>query len=157
MRSQRTGEHKCTTVRYMAASTTRQRSFRLTDGTLHLLDERAAEHGESSNALAQRLLDESLRLERHPLLRFREGGSGIRRPALAGTRLDVWQVIETLRAHDNDIESTADYFAITPAQVRACVGYYADFQGEIDAYAAAELDAAERERARWEREQRVLG
>lgn len=142
---------------YMAASTTRQRSFRLTDGTLHLLDERAAEHGESSNALAQRLLDESLRLERHPLLRFREGGSGIRRPALAGTRLDVWQVIETLRAHDNDIESTAAYFTITPAQVSACVGYYADFQDEIDTYAAAELDAAERERARWEREQRVLG
>jgi uncharacterized protein (DUF433 family) len=142
---------------YMVASTTRQRSFRLTDDTLHLLDERAAEHGESSNALAQRLLDESLRLERHPLLRFREGGSGIRRPALAGTRLDVWQVIETLRAHENDIENTADYFAITPAQVRACVGYYADFQDEIDAYAAAEMDAAERERARWEREQRVLG
>jgi uncharacterized protein (DUF433 family) len=142
---------------YMATSTTRQRSFRLTDGTLHLLDERAAEHGESSNALAQRLLDESLRLERHPLLRFREGGSGIRRPALTGTRLDVWQVIETLRAHDNDIESTAHYFAITSTQVRACVAYYADFQREIDAYAAAEMDAAARERARWEREQRMLG
>lgn len=141
----------------MVATTTRQRSFRLTDGTLHLLDERAAEHGESSNALAQRLLDESLRLERHPLLRFREGGSGIRRPALAGTRLDVWQVIETLRIHDGDIEDTAGYFAITPAQVRACISYYADFQGEIDAYAAAEMDVAERERERWEREQQVLG
>jgi uncharacterized protein (DUF433 family) len=141
----------------MAASSTRQRSFRLTDRTLCLLDERAAEHGESSNAFAQRLLDESLRLERHPLLRFREGGSGIRRPALAGTRLDVWQVIETLRAHDNDIESTAGYFAITPAQVRACVGYYADFQSEIDAHATAEMDTAERERVRWEREQEVLG
>lgn len=86
-----------------------------------------------------------------------EGGSGIRRPALAGTRLDVWQVIETLRAHDGDVESTAGYFAITPAQVRACVGYYADFQDEIDAYAAAEMDVAERERERREREQRVLG
>ena len=84
----------------MAVSSTRQRSFRLTDKTLHLLDERAAEHGESSNALAQRLLDESLRLERHPLLRFREGGSGIRRPALAGTRLDVWQVIESVTGSD---------------------------------------------------------
>lgn len=141
----------------MAAAATRQRSFRLSDGTLRLLDERAAEHGQSSNALAQRLLDESLRLERHPLLRFREGGSGIRRPALAGTRLDVWQVIETLRAHDGDVEGTAAYFAITPAQVRACVAYYADFQAEIDAYAAAELEFAERERERWEREQKVLG
>lgn len=149
--------HLCYYEFIVVVSSTRQRSFRLTDKTLHLLDERAAEHGESSNALAQRLLDESLRLERHPLLRFREGGSGIRRPALAGTRLDVWQVIETLRAHDGDVESTADYFAITLAQVRACLGYYTDFQSEIDAYATAEMDAAERERERWEREQRVLG
>ena len=141
----------------MAASTTRQRSFRLTDKTLHLLDERATEQGESSNALAQRLLDESLRLERHPLLRFRQGGSGIRRPALAGSRLDVWQVIETLRSHEGDVDGTAGYFGITPAQVRACVAYYADFQTEIDSYAAAEIQAAERERERWEREQRALG
>ena len=138
------------------ALATRQRSFRLTDWTLHMLDERAAEHGESSNALAQRLLDESLRLERHPLLRFRQGGSGIRRPALAGTRLDVWQVIETLRSHDGDIDSTADYFAITPPQVRACVSYYADYRAEVDAYAAAETETAKREQERWEREQRAL-
>lgn len=121
-----------------------------------MLDERAAEHGESSNALAQRLLDESLRLERHPLLRFRQGGSGIRRPALAGTRLDVWQVIETLRSHDGDIDSTADYFAITPPQVRACVSYYADYRAEVNAYAAAETETAKREQERWEREQRAL-
>lgn len=88
------------------------------------------------------------RLRPHPLLQLRTGGSGIRRPALIGTRLDVWQVIETLRAHDNDIKGTAAYFAITPAQVRACVDYYADFQDEIDAYVAAEMEAAERERKR---------
>jgi uncharacterized protein (DUF433 family) len=141
----------------MAVSSTRQRSFRLTDKTLRLLDERATEHGESSNALAQRLLDESLRLERHPLLRFRQGASGIRRPALAGTRLDVWQVIETLRSDAGDVDGTAAYFAITAAQVRACVAYYADFQTEIDSYAAAEMEAAARERERWERGQRALG
>jgi uncharacterized protein (DUF433 family) len=141
----------------MAVSSTRQRSFRLNDKTLHLLDERATEQGESSNALAQRLLDESLRLERHPLLRFREGGSAIRRPALAGSRLDVWQVIETLRSHQGDVDSTAAYFGIMPVQVRACVAYYADFQTEIDSYAAAEIEAAERERERSEREQRALG
>jgi uncharacterized protein (DUF433 family) len=125
--------------------------------TLHLLDECAAEHGESSNALAQRLLDESLRLERHPLLRFRAGGSAIRRPALAGSRLDVWQVIATLKAHAGDVDATAEYFAITPAQVRACVAYYADFQTEIDSYVAAETQVAVRERERAERELRALG
>jgi len=85
----------------------------------------------------------------------RAGAASVARPS-PGPDSTCGKVIETLRAHDNDIESTADYFAIKPAQVRACVGYYADFQDEIDAY-AAELDAAQRERARWEREQRVLG
>ena len=88
----------------------------------------------------------------HPLVRHRVGGSGIRRAALIGTRLDVWQVIETLRAHDGDIESTADYFVITHAQVRACADYYAGFQSEIDTYAIAEMDAAERafrDQIRW--------
>lgn len=89
------------------------------------------------------------RLGPHPLVRLRVGGSNIRRAALIGTRLDVWQVIGTLRAHNWDVESTADYFAITSAQVRACAGYYADFQSEIDAYATAEMDVAEHEYRRW--------
>lgn len=94
----------------------------------------------------------TVRLGPHPLVRLRVGGSGIRRATLTGTRLDVWQVIETLRTHGGDIESTADYFAITPAQVRACAGYYADFQSEIDTYAIAEMDVAEhvfRDQTRW--------
>jgi hypothetical protein len=86
-----TNERMCTTMGCMAAATTRQRSFRLAGGTLRLLDERAAEYGESSNALAQRLLDESLRLERHPLLRFREGG-----------------IAKRLRERDHDVISVGE-------------------------------------------------
>lgn len=138
------------------ATPSRQRSFRLPEETLRLLDERASEHGESSNALAQRLLGESLRLDRHPLIHFREGGSGVRRAALAGTRLDVWQVVNTLRGHEGNVEETADYFAITTTQVRACLAYYAEFDGEIEAHAAAETDIAQRELKRFERERRAL-
>src|SRR6478735_2248102 len=50
-----------------------QRSFRLSPRTLELLGERADETSESRNALAERLLDEGLHIDRHPLIRFRVG------------------------------------------------------------------------------------
>lgn len=136
---------------------TRQRSFRLGEQTLSLLDGRAGETGESANALAQRLLDESLRTERHPLIRFREGGSGLRRPGLVGHRLYVWQVIDMLRAADNHVAEVVRLHNLTEAEVRAAVSYYAEFTDEVDAYAAEEEEFARREHERWLREQEVLG
>jgi uncharacterized protein (DUF433 family) len=134
-----------------------QRSFRLSARTMALLGERAAETGESRNALAERLIHEGLRMERHPLVRFRAGASGLRRPALAGTRLDIWQVVETVRAEGGDVTAAAEYFGVPEHWVRAAVDYYADFTEEIDAYRAEEVAFAERERRRSERAQRVLG
>jgi uncharacterized protein (DUF433 family) len=134
-----------------------QRSFRLSSRTLELLGERAGETSESRNALAERLLDEGLRIDRHPLIRFRTGGSGLRRPALVGTRVDIWQVIDTVRGEDGNVADAAEYLGLTEAMVRAAVDYYADFVEEIDAYRAEELAFAERERERSERARRVLG
>jgi uncharacterized protein (DUF433 family) len=124
---------------------------------MKLLDERARELSESRNSLAERLLHEGLRTERHPLIYFRKGGSGLRRPALVGTRLYVWQVIDTLRESANSPAAAAEYLAVPEHQVRAVVDYYADFTEEVDRYRAEELEFERRERERWERAQRVLG
>ena len=123
-----------------------QRSFRLPATTLERLDRRARERGQSVNAVAARLIDEGLRLEDHPLIYFRDGAAG-RRPALLGTRLDVWQVVETLRAHEGSVEQTAAYFEQPEVKIRAAISYYADFQEEIDAFAARATAAARREEA----------
>lgn len=122
-----------------------------------MLGERADELTETRNGLAQRLLDEGLRTDRHPLIHFREGGGGVRRPALAGTRLDVWQVLSTVRASGGSAATAAEYLGILERQVRAAVDYYADFGDEVDAYAAEERELERRERERFERAQRVLG
>jgi uncharacterized protein (DUF433 family) len=135
---------------------TRQRSFRLREGTLRLLDARSRDIGHSSNALAQRLIDEALHREGHSLIVFRDAGQ-MRRAALVGTRLYVWQVMETLRTSGNDVPDAAEYLDLTRAQVEACASYYAEFQEEIDADTRAEGELAERERARWMRLQEVLG
>ena len=71
---------------------------------------------------------------------------GRRIPHVVGTRLDVHQMIETLRANDGDVDATADYLAVAPALVRAAVAYYADFRDEVDAHADAAASAAREER-----------
>jgi uncharacterized protein (DUF433 family) len=136
---------------------TLQRSFRLSPRTLDLLGERAAETSESRNALAERLLDEGVRIDRHPLIRFRGGASGVRRPALVGTRLDVSHVVDTVRGESGDVAAAAEYLGVSEALVRAAIDYYADFTAEVDAQRAGDIAFAQRERERSERARRVLG
>jgi uncharacterized protein (DUF433 family) len=133
----------------------RPRSFRLPDTLLASLAERARERGESANALAERYLDEGLRRENHPLIVFREGRAG-RRAALAGTRLDVAHVIDTLRESDNSIPATVEYLDIPEQHLRAAVRYYAEFRDEVDEWRERMRVIAEREEEAWRREQEVL-
>jgi len=133
-----------------------QRSFRLAQRTMRLLDQRAAERSESRNALVQRLLDEGLRRERHPAIAFRENASGLRRPAISGTRLYVYQVMATLKAERGKVESTAELLQLSPAQIRAAAAYYADFGWEVDRDEREEEELAERERDRIARTDALL-
>jgi len=123
---------------------------------MKLLDERARELSESRNSLAERLLDEGLHTERHPLIVFRAGGSGRRRPALVGTRLYVWQIVDTVRASGNSVHAAAEYLGLPEHHVKAAIDFYADFKDEVDRYRAEEREYERRERARSERSQRVL-
>lgn len=141
----------------MSDTKTVQRSFRLSPRTLSLLDAAAADTGESRNALVDRLLGEAVRLERHPLIRFRRGAAGRRRPFVVGTRLYVHQVVATLREHGGDVDVTADYFRVDDRLVRAAQAYYADFPDEVDADADDAERVAAAERARWERQQQAVG
>jgi uncharacterized protein (DUF433 family) len=133
-----------------------QRSFRLSARTIELLDAEAEAAGESRNALADRLLGEALRVERHPLIRFQRGAAGRRQPLVVGTRLYVHQVVGTLRASDGDVDEAAGYLGVAPRQVRAALDYYADFRDEVDTDAAVARRVEDSERERWERQQRAL-
>jgi uncharacterized protein (DUF433 family) len=133
-----------------------QRSFRLSPRTIELLDAAAAAGGESRNSLADRLLGEAVRLERHPLVRFHQGGAGRRQPLIVGTRLYVHQVMSTLRAGRGDIDEAASYLGIPPRLVRAAVEYYAEFADEVDEDAVVAERVEKDELARWERQRRAL-
>jgi len=135
-------------------------SIRLRPDLKDALERRAKAIGTSAAALFERFLDEGLRRDDHPLITFRDGVGG-RRATVATTRLTVAQVIDTLQATQGDgeadrIRDTAEYLDIPISHVKASVRYYAAFRAEVDAWRAAQDQAAEREREIWEREQAVF-
>jgi len=130
-------------------------SFRVPPGTAKQLEQRAREAGETQTALVERYVEEGLRIDIHPLIHFRDGAGG-RRPALVGTRLDVAQVIETVRQNANSVADAAEYLGLPPERVQACLRYYADYRDEIDDWQARRQEIAEREEANWRRQQEIL-
>ncbi len=134
------------------AGAMRQRSFRLAVDTLERLERRARERGQSVNTLAARLIEEGLRGEDHPLIYFREGAAG-RRPALLGSRVDVGQVIQTLRDHDHSVADTVEYLGQPEPKIRAAMRYYAEFRDEVDAWTQRMAEIARREEETFGRQQ----
>ena len=89
--------------------------------------------GKSWSATTQELLDEAIRMRRAPGIVFADGPAG-RRAAIAGSGLDVWEVIAAWRAMGEDLgRLRAGYPRLTEAQLRAAVSYYRLYPEEIDA------------------------
>lgn len=130
-------------------------TLRFKPGVSERLTRHARRRGLAPRTLAQRYVDEGLRREDHPLIRFADGPSG-RRAALVGKGLDVWEVIATVRENDNDPEKAASYLEIAPGLVQAAIAYYGDYRAEIDS--EIEVNQAEWERgyAAWEAGKRAL-
>ncbi len=130
-------------------------SFRFQPGTVARLRERAKLARESQTELAQRYIEEGLRQDEHPLIRFRDGAAG-RRPVLIGSRLDVADVVATIRQNRGSIEEAADYLELPVEQVAAAARYYGDYREEVDRQIERVRAVAERERERWRRQQEAL-
>ena len=138
-----------------SAATKQPLAFRVLPRTLEHLKRRAREAGQPQTVLAERYIEEGLRMDEHPLVYFRDGAAG-RRPALLGTRLDVADVIETIHQNDNSVEHTAAYLELPIDRVEACLRYYADYSAEIDDWIDRARAIAEREEERWRRRGEAL-
>jgi len=133
----------------------RQLSFRIAALTAADLDRSARLRGMSRNALADRYLAEGLRRDEFPDIDFRDGALG-RRAALSGTRLDVWQVLQTVQNHDHSIEEAAEYLGLPPHRVHAAVRYAAAHPDELRDIAEREAEAAARGEEIWRAGQDLL-
>jgi hypothetical protein len=129
-------------------------SIRFDAALLERLKRRATSTvGSSTSTLAQRLIDEGLRMADHPGVIFKDGTSG-RRAALAFGP-DIWEVITFLRQIDERgpaaLDAAAEVFALDASRIGTAVSYYGDYRAEID----AEIDNAEEASARAEEAWRV--
>lgn len=118
-------------------------SIRLTEPTVQRLGARARRVHLPPRTLAQRYVEEGLRMDEHPLVRFTEGPAG-RRARLVGTGKDVWEVIAAIRDNGGDTAATARYLEIPLGLVQAAVTYYGAYPDEIDQWIELnEQEAAE--------------
>jgi uncharacterized protein (DUF433 family) len=88
--------------------------------------------GLSWSAASQELLTEAVRMRRAPGIVFADGPAG-RRAVVAGSGLDVWEIIATWQALEGDYGKLRQSYAwLTEPQLRAALGYYELFPAEID-------------------------
>ena len=123
-------------------------SVRLNDATIARLGRHAQRVHLAPRTLAQRYVEEGLRMDEHPLIRFAEGPAG-RRTRLAGTGKDVWEVIATVRDNGGDAAEAARYLEIPLGFVQAAITYYGVYQDEIDQWIEANEQEAAEASAAW--------
>jgi uncharacterized protein (DUF433 family) len=106
-------------------------SVRLSDTTIERLGTHARRLHLPPRTLAQRYIEEGLRMDEHPLVRFADGHAG-RRARLVGTGKDLWEIIATVRDNNGDAAEAAHYLEIPLGLVQAAITYYGAYKEEID-------------------------
>ncbi len=113
--------------------TTWVRDLKIPDELAREISRESTDRATTGSALATELLDEALRMRRAPGVVFVDGPAG-RRAVVAGTGLDVWEVVATWQAAAKDFDLLRqDYSWLTEPQLRAAVAYYGLYPHEIDA------------------------
>jgi hypothetical protein len=134
-------------------------AIRIESETLRELRERSAQSGEPIVRLAQRYIDEGMRLDRHPGIVFRDGPAGRRAVVVGGP--DVWEVIAAAQSApergDELIEALAQRVGVPAEKIRIAIRYYAEHSAEVDSFIAMVEQEAEQLARTLEREHRLLG
>lgn len=137
---------------------TKPTSIRFDEVLLARLRRRAQATTGNTSALAQRLVDEGLRMADYPGIHFKDGPTG-RRAALAYGP-DVWEVIKCLREVDERgpaaLTAAAEILAIDLSRVTVAITYYGDYREEIDAEIDDADEASERAEHAWRVQRRLI-
>jgi uncharacterized protein (DUF433 family) len=111
---------------------TAQKSLRIPTEVVKAIEDLAEILGQDFSAVAVELLTEATKMRRCPGIVFAEGPSG-RRARIAGTGLDVWEVVATYKSLDGDPKRLHQAYPwLSDTQLRAALGYYAAYPDEID-------------------------
>jgi hypothetical protein len=134
-------------------------SIRFSDEPVHArLRETARRQHVALSKLAERLIDEGLRTEAHPMVIFRPGPGG-RRPVLVGGP-EVVDVVDAIVGGDVPVgerrSRAAELLNVSESAVDAALAYYADFTEEIDGLLVERARRADEVEAAWQRQRALL-
>ena len=134
-------------------------SIRFDQGLLARLRRRAAAAtGGNTSTLAQRLIDEGLRMADHPGVVFKDGPTGPRAALAYGP--DIWEIVKFLREVDERgpaaLDAAAEVFALDAGRIAAALSYYGDYRDEIDAEIAQADEESGRAEAAWRAQQQLI-
>ncbi len=108
-----------------------QKSLRMPEPLAQAIAETADASGRDFTAIATELLSEAIAMRRCPGIAFMDGATG-RRAVIAGTGIDVWEVIyayEHLQRNLGDLRESFSH--LTEPQLRAALGYGVLYPDEI--------------------------
>jgi len=109
-----------------------QKSFRLPVETLKEIEQMAKETGQDVSNVTKDLLQEAIKMRRCPGVIFAEGANG-RRARVAGTGIEVWEMIATYKSVKQDGKRLKiAYHWLSQEQLKAALGYYIAYPSEID-------------------------
>jgi hypothetical protein len=132
--------------------------IRIETETLRALRARSAQSGEPIVRLAERYIDEGMRLDRHPGIAFRDGPAGRRAVVSGGT--DVWEVVVAARSApergEQLIDALAERIGVSREKIRIAIRYYGEYPEEVDSFAAMVAEEADRLERALERERSLL-
>ncbi len=109
-----------------------QKSLRIPAEIARAIEEAAEDAGRDFSTMANELLSESIKMKRCPGIIFADGPSG-RRARVAGTGLEVWEVLATYKSLKKSLARLRQaYHWLSDHELRAALAYYAAYPGEID-------------------------
>ena len=109
-----------------------QKSIRIQEKTYKEIERIATESGKEFSSVVNELLDESVRMQRCPGIVFIEGAAG-RRARIAGTGIEVWELIATYRSVDEDANRLHQaYHWLSEQQIGAAMCYYKAYPEDIE-------------------------
>jgi uncharacterized protein (DUF433 family) len=106
-------------------------SVRLTRDALEQAREIARRTDRSVGQVIGTLVEEGVKMRRCPGIIFTDGPTG-RRATVAGTGIDVWEIVRLSKAGASRREMARAFPRLNPGQVEAALTYYACFPDEID-------------------------
>jgi uncharacterized protein (DUF433 family) len=109
-----------------------QKSIRIPDEVAKTIQDEAESSGRDFSTVANELLAEAVKLKRCPGIVFADGPSG-RRARIAGTGLDVWEVVSTYKSLNRDDARLREaYHWLSEPQLRSALSYFRLYPEEIE-------------------------